>query len=285
MNWPARDSSDDYQPLFWLAGVAVYGVTALVALLCASMVFCALLQALGSGLWLEKVVFSGYRFWEEQHYWTPITYVFFNQPSIWFVIGMLMFYWFGRDVEKFIGRSAFLVLCALLVLVPGLVFVSLSWWFKIVSYGGMGMLHLGIFTAFVTIYPNVDITLGFVFRILAKWVLAVLLLIYSLQALASRDWLELLTVWMSAGLGFGFMRYLGVGGGLGWVGAWWENRRVEAEARKRQFHVVKAEEKQKSIDEILEKISRQGLVSLTSAEKATLEKARTELLEKDRGRK
>ena len=62
---------------------------------------------------------------------------------------------------------------------------------------------------------------------------------------------------------------------------WLESRRSERLARRHQIKVVREQQHADSIDAVLEKISRHGVGSLTSAERATLERARTQLLKRD----
>lgn len=59
----------------------------------------------------------------------------------------------------------------------------------------------------------------------------------------------------------------------------WKHRRM---MRHTQLRVVREQEAEKSLDDILDKISRQGMQSLTAAERKTLDRTRSALIEKDR---
>ena len=89
---------------------------------------------------------------------------------------MYMLFAFGREVERFIGRRAFLVLYALLLLIPSVFLLFWGAWQR-VGLAGSSAIHFGIFIAFATIYPNVELFL----RIMAKWVALIFVGGYSLQ--------------------------------------------------------------------------------------------------------
>ena len=42
--------------------------------------------------------------------WTLITYPFIHMPTIWLIIGLFFFWWFGREVESSLGMRTFLIL-------------------------------------------------------------------------------------------------------------------------------------------------------------------------------
>ena len=89
---------------------------------------------------------------------------FVNRPDIFTLIQLVLF--FGRDVEKFIGRKAFAWLYGVLVLaVP--VLLSLLYFLGIDggSYSGSDAVHFAIFLAFAMIYPGAEIF----FSIQARW--------------------------------------------------------------------------------------------------------------------
>jgi len=77
------------------------------------------------------------------------------------------------------------------------------------------------------------------------------------------------------------MRLIGAGRGMTWLTDWIEDRQAKRLALKHQIKVLKDVKETESIDEILEKISKQGVGSLTARERAALERARTNLLKRD----
>ncbi len=62
---------------------------------------------------------------------------------------------------------------------------------------------------------------------------------------------------------------------------WLDDRRTARLARQRNLKVLKETKAAESIDEILDKISKQGVGSLNASERAALERARTKLLKRD----
>src|SRR5207247_10702944 len=146
-------------------------------------------------------------------FWQLATYAFVHSPSalLWFAVEMYMLFVFGREVERFIGRRAFIVLYLFLLLAPT-VFLSLWGLTDRVGLAGSPALHFGVFIAFATIYPSVELLL----RIQAKWVALALVAISTLQLLAYRDWSAMAVLWVSFAWAFFFIRLRGVGPELVW---------------------------------------------------------------------
>jgi rhomboid family protein len=271
-------TSDDYQPVTWVGRHPVHVTTLLVAV----HVFAAIVACFlgGAGI-LGHLAFDSALVWQRGEFWQLATYAFVHSPSalLWFAVEMYMLFVFGREVERFIGRRAFIVLYLFLLLAPT---VLLSLWglSERVGIAGSPALHFGIFIAFATIYPNVELLL----RIQAKWVALALAAISTLQLLAYRDWSAMAVLWVSIAAAFFFIRLRGVGPEL----VWWGNLKSRWEP-KPKFHVVprsaprrlvEPENVHESIDPVLEKISKQGINSLTAAERRALDRARARLLKK-----
>lgn len=208
-----------------------------------------------------------------------ITYAFVHAPSgiLWFAIEMYMLFVFGREVERFLGRKAFIALYALLLVGPSLL---LTVWGLTQHTGliGSSALHLGVFVAFATIYPRVEL----MFRILAKWAAAVTVAALSLQWLAYHAWQELAVLWLSTAAAFLFVELRGAGPELPWI-----NQLKSLVQPKPRLHVVQKSSTRRvvepddvyaSVDPILEKISKSGIGSLTEGERRQLDRARKRLL-------
>jgi len=192
---------------------------------------------------------------------------------------MYMLFFFGREVERFLGRRAYLWLYSILVVVPAMI---LALWGLNTRTGlaGSGGLHFAVFAAFVTLYPNVQ----FFLRIPAKWIFAILAAIGTLSALAAHDWADLVVLWTSIALAFLFIEMRGAGPELAWI----DNFKTRLRP-KPKFHVVpkpsarrtvEPEDVYTSVDPILDKISKSGMSSLTEQEKKMLDRARARLLKK-----
>jgi len=268
-------TSDDYRPVTWMGRYPVDVTTILVGV----HVVCAIATALVIGFvhngFLDYAMFDSAQVWRGQ-IWRLVTYAFIHQPSgyalLWFAIEMYMLFFFGREVEKFIGQRAYIWLYALLLLVPAFVLTGLA---------GSGALHFAVFTAFVTIYPNVQ----FFLRIPAKWVFVILAAIGTLSGLASHAWQDLVVLWTSIGLAFFFIELRGAGPEL----IWWNTAKSWLRPKPKLYIVQKPtarrptepEDVYASIDPILDKIAKSGMGSLTESERKILERARNRLLKSD----
>ncbi len=280
--------SDDYQPLGWIGKYPIHAATLLVIVHVLTMIATAIAFSAGFGSWLANTLaFSSPAIFQRFAFWQFVTYPFINSPSIWFLIEMYLLFSFGREVERFIGRRAFLSLYALLVLVPACLLTAIGL-FVPSRLIGSGTVNFCVFIAFATIYPNVRLMFGLV----VKWVALALLAVYSLQIMASTDWTGILVLWASAFIAFAGIRRLrgqpileGLGiPGLGGDhdGAYVLHEQKPIRTKKPKKKALSKEEEVENVDSILDKISKRGIGSLTSRERALLERASKKLSSKDR---
>jgi membrane associated rhomboid family serine protease len=271
-------TSDDYQPVTWVGRHPVHVTTLLVAVHCFAAIVACLVG--GAGV-LGHLAFDSALVWQRGEFWQLATYAFVHSPSglLWFAVEMYMLFAFGREVERFVGQRAFIVLYAVLLLAPT---ALLTLWGlgERTGIAGSPALHFGIFIAFAALYPNVELLL----RIQTKWVALALVAISTLQLLAYRDWSGMAVLWLSIAIAFFFIRLRGAGPEL----EWWGNLKSRLQP-KPKFHVVprstprrvvEPENIHESIDPVLDKISKQGMNSLTASERRALDRARNRLLKK-----
>jgi len=277
-------TSDDYQPVTWVGRHPVHVTTLLVAVHVLLMVLTCFLSAFGAAGFLNLLILDTAQIVALGRIWQIVTYAFVHAPYsamalIWFAFEMYMLFVFGREVERFIGRRAFLGLYALLLLVPAVFLTVAGLWTRL-GVAGSTTLHFGIFFAFAAIHPNVEMLL----RIQAKWVALVLVAIGTLAALANHDWASIILLWTTIATAVLFVRLRGIGPEL----VWWNDLKARWQP-KPKFHVVpraaprrvvEPENVHESIDPVLEKISKQGINSLTASERRALDRARTRLLKK-----
>jgi rhomboid family protein len=199
---------------------------------------------------------------------------------LWLAIEMYLLFVFGREVERFIGRRAYIGLYLILLVTPALLLTIWGLWQRSAIDEGSRALHFGIFVAFATIYPRAELFL----RIMAKWVALILAAVYTLQLLAYHAWSDLVVVWTSIGAAFLFIEWSGAGPEL----AWWDALKTRF-APKPKFRVVPktgptrpadSDDVYASIDPILDKISKFGIGSLTASERRQLNRERERLLKK-----
>lgn len=249
-------------------------------------VFCAVVACIFTAIsslsgTLNYFIFDSARIWNGLQVWRLGTYAFVHSPStlLWFAIEMYLLFVFGREVERFIGRRAYIALYAGLLIAPTIVLTTWGLWQQS-ALSGSSALHFGIFVAFATIYPRVELFL----RIMVKWIALILAGVYTLQLLAYHAWTDLAVVWTSIGAAFLFIELRGAGPEL----VWWNDLKARF-GPKPKFHVVpkpgprrvaESDDVYASIDPILDKISKFGIGSLTANERRQLDRERERLLKK-----
>jgi membrane associated rhomboid family serine protease len=273
-------TSDDYRPVAWMGRYPVDVTTMLVGLhvVCAVLA-CILIAIPGLGGTLNYFIFDSARIWNGMQIWRLGSYAFVHYPSslLWFAIEMYMLFVFGREVERFIGRRAYIGLYLILLVTPAALLTVWGFWQRS-ALAGSPALHFGIFVAFATIYPRSELFL----RIMTKWVVLILAAIYTLQLLAYHAWSDLMVVWTSIAAAFLFIAMQGAGPEL----PWWDALKARFAPRPK-FHVVpkmhssrsaETDDVYTSIDPILDKISKFGIGSLTASERRQLDRERERLL-------
>jgi membrane associated rhomboid family serine protease len=277
-------TSDDYQPVTWVGRHPVHVTTLLVAVHTLLMVAACLLSAFGAAAFLGWLIFDSAQVIGLGRVWQIATYAFVHLPYsgtalLWFAVEMYMLFAFGRELERFLGRRAFIFFYLLLLGVPTLFLTVAGLWTRL-GLAGSASIHFGIFIAFATIYPNVEMFL----RIQMKWVALILVAIGMLAALANHDWASLIVLCATIITAVGFIRLRGAGPEL----EWWNHVKTRWQP-KPKFHVVprttprrtvEPENIHESIDPVLEKISKYGINSLTASERRALDRARNRLLKK-----
>src|SRR5712691_5496742 len=152
-------TSDDYRPVAWMGRYPVDVTTMLVGLHVSLAILTCILVAFSSGSVLSYLIFDSAAVWSGGQVWRLITYAFIHSPSgsglLWFAIEMYMLFVFGREVERFIGRRAYIALYLVLLLLPTVALTLLRFWTP-TTFDTSTVLHFAIFVAFATIYPNVQ---------------------------------------------------------------------------------------------------------------------------------
>ena len=274
-------TSDDYRPVAWMGRYPLDVTTILVGLHVALAVITCILVAIGGGFVLDYLQFDSARVVYLGQLWRVATYAFVHSPSalLWFAVEMYMLFVFGREVERFIGQRAYIALYLILLVAPTAVLTVWAHW-QASALAGSPALHFGVFVAFATIYPRVELLL----RIMAKWFALILAGIYTLQLIAYHAWTDLAVVWTSIAAAFVFIEFRGAGPEL----IWWNKFKSLARPRPK-LHIVQKSSTQRpvepddvyaSVDPILDKISKSGIGSLTVNERRQLDRARNRLLKK-----
>jgi membrane associated rhomboid family serine protease len=277
-------TSDDYQPVTWVGRHPIHVTTLLVAIHTLLMVVACLLAALGAAGFLGLLIFDSAQVIGLGRVWQIVTYAFVHLPYsgtalLWFAVEMYMLFAFGRELERFFGRRAFIIFYALLLWVPTLFLTVAGLWTRL-GLAGSATLHFGIFIAFAAIYPNVEMFL----RIPMKWIALILVAIGTLAALANHDWATLIVLWATIITAMVFIHLRGVGPELEWwnnfKSRWQPKPKFQVVPRTAPRRTVEPENIHESIDPVLDKISKYGINSLTASERRALDRARNRLLKK-----
>ena len=271
----------DLAPLTWIGRHPVYVSTVVAGLHALTMVLTAVAMFAGAEALLQALIFSSNGFLHGLALWQPVTYAFVHSPPYWmFLIELYMLVAFGSEIERYLGRKVFIRLYLILLLLPP-VLLSAAGLFGFSSmYAGSSALHFGIFIAFTVLYPSAEIF----FFLQARWVAIALLAASALQCLAQRDFVSLAVLLIDCGAAYVIVRQIRQGD-LWPISAFAE---WMAAFRKPRLRIVTREKEDSSdasvisIDPILEKISRSGLSSLTSRERAQLQRAREKLLAQEK---
>src|SRR6266508_1806628 len=230
-------TSDDYRPVAWMGRYPVDVTTMLVGVHVAAAILAAILVAFGAGsvlLWLQ---FDSAAIWSSGQVWRLFTYAFVHAPSglLWFAVEMYLLFVFGREVERFLGRRVYIALYAFLLVTPAALLTIWGLWERC-AIAGSPALHFGIFVAFATIYPRVELLL----RIMAKWFALILAGIYTLQLIAYHAWTDLAVVWTSIAAAFVFVELRGAGPEL----VWWNKFKGLVQPRPK-LHIVQKQNAQR----------------------------------------
>lgn len=261
--------SEEHQPVTYWGGYPIYAAHFIVTVLVAAMIATTICQGANvTAVWMW-LPFDGVRVWHGE-VWRMLTSGLLNGPSLWFAVNMVLFVWFGREVEKRIGRRKFLGLFFAVYLVTPVLLLALTPVWPTVASGDHGT-SLAIFTAFATLYPSVLVF----FNISAKWAALILVGIYTLVALSYHDWTGMLALWATNATAYGFIRYE--------QGQWslprlrWPRRGPKLRVLPDLPAATPRGERQREtaeIDALLDKISQSGFSSLTPKERAKLEQRR-----------
>ncbi|MFM7375758.1 MAG: DUF6576 domain-containing protein [Chthoniobacterales bacterium] len=275
----ANRTPENHNPIAWVGRVPVFATTIIVALYVVSMVVVTLLLASDAKEVLSKLTFDSGAVLRDWELWRCLTYAFVNPPDPWFIIALVMLYIFGRDVEQFLGRTGFIRLyVGLLLLGPSLLIAATMATGRDFTLT-QGWANFAVFIAFAALYPGAQL----LFQITAKVFEWVFLGINVLQLVAMRQWPEMTVLLATSALAWYAIRH---GAALNFDFLT-RLRPVSHRTGRPRLRVMPPPDHppadpHRIIDPLLDKISRDGIGSLTRREREQLERARTALLEKER---
>jgi membrane associated rhomboid family serine protease len=160
------------QPWFRLGQLDV-STTVLVTLMCAvSMVVWAV-----NPRFLEPLALIPSRVFELQ-LWRVVTWPIPTQPTFWTIITLAIFWYFGREIEGLLGRNRFAWFLVLVTVIPGIIATLVN-----LPQFGLRPIQFAVFLTFIAQYPFARFFFG-----IPAWALgAVFLGLETLQLLGLRD--------------------------------------------------------------------------------------------------
>lgn len=279
---PLLSSFNEGRPVTYFRGHPIYYATLLTIAYSVGVVLTFLAKA--SGHWSLLVAMLAL---DSSHsilsgrLWQVVTYSFIDFPSFFTILGLLFLYISAVEVEKYIGKTRFLTLYGIILLIPvvSLTAVGMVLGYQMVYFGNTEV-AIGLFIAFCTLYPGVQ-WFGF---ITAKWLAIASLALATLSDMAAGAYISVGELWLICSFSFGYIRFLQRGGELPSFSFPSLRRRPKLRVvpRSRPQPTRKPASEPTEIDSLLDKISQHGLSSLSPEERAALERARAKLLEKDR---
>lgn len=246
-------------------------------LLIANTVVFALTWVIGSGFVFEWFSFQPTKILFRP--WTPFTYMFLHGGFGHLFWNMLFLFFFGPPLESKWGSREFVRY----YLVCGLGGVALSFFFTSYSIIGASAAVYGVMLAFAMAWPDALIYVWGIFPVKAKWLVAFLVLVSFYSAFG--------------GAGGGVAHFAHLGGfaaGLLYLKTDWRAsqaiQNMGKAARARRFAIVPRQEREAAegaqrrrsddsgekatldaVDRVLDKISAEGMASLTEQEKRLLD--------------
>lgn len=213
--------------------------------------------------------------------WQPFTYMFLHDTGNLFhiLINLLVLWFFGREVEYFIGPKYFTRLYLFGGLMGAALYLAFNWASPVPVLGASAAV-LACVVAFATLFPDREVTLLVFFIIpvtLKAKYMALIAVAFDVVPLLARSDGHVAHLAHLGGALFGYLyiKQLGYGATPRWLQAL-QNLGAKLKPRRRQKpQAMSAEEFiSEEVDPILDKIAREGMHSLTRRERKILESAR-----------
>ncbi len=213
--------------------------------------------------------------------WRLVTWPLANDLSLWSIISLFFFWYFGTDLERAIGRTP---MAWLLVGIWGSLTAAATAVGLLLAGGwglaGISVVQFAVLLVWIAEYPD----RRFLFNIPA-WVFGlVLVALQVLQAVAARDLGGLLSLLLGLALIAITARRVGLLSHFSWIPGAVGSRRPRQRVR-REPKVSRAQARQDArsmtdrerLDALLDQINERGLNSLTDAERKELLRLRDRL--------
>jgi membrane associated rhomboid family serine protease len=218
--------------------------------------------------------------------WQFVTYMFLH-AGIWHILGNMLFLWFfGAEVEYFVGRKYF----TRLYFMSGIFGAALWLAFNFTPYLiaghqiyasciGASAAVLGCVVAYATLFPDREVSLLLFFilpiNLRAKYLAMIAVAIDVVMLLQGGSGVANLAHLGGAAFGYLYIKQLGYGTTPRWL-LWFQDitARLKPRPRATPRNMSSEEFVREQVDPILDKIAREGMHSLTRRERKILESAK-----------
>jgi membrane associated rhomboid family serine protease len=207
-------------------------------------------------------------------YWRLFSYQFLHAGPAHFFLNLLILWFAGREIEPIVGRVQFLWLCLLSNAIGGAASMAAGG----ASVVGFSAAVAAVLAAYATIMPELETGISFFhlfpLRFRAKYLaFAMVLFASGCAATGTLGSIGPAGILTGTVLGWAWARKLGFGNPM-----WFQRRAFERRQREMRMERMSPEDFMRmEIDPILEKISRDGMQSLSRAERKVLERGREKL--------
>lgn len=206
--------------------------------------------------------------------WQPVTYMFLHGSFLHLLFNMLALWFMGPETERRMGSGHFLAMYLISGVLGGLGWAWLTGWNSRATCVGASGAVYGVLAAFATLYPNRRLTVFLlIFPITSeawKIVLGLALVQYLLVTGGSNSNIAYTAHLAGAFAGFLYVDQLFENRTLrGWLGRLWPGGIRWPRRTRKEEETPDPQE----VERILEKISREGIGSLTRSERETLQRA------------
>lgn len=211
--------------------------------------------------------------------WRLVTWPLANRPDIWTVLMLAMLWYFGRELERMIGRNRYLSLLIYVTVVPGIVATIVG-----VDVAGARAIEICVFCLFCAELPSVRFWGG-----IPAWVFAAVIVgVEMLQLVGLRRGSEIIVLVASLATAAVVGRSFGLLGAYPWIPSLALGQRRPRPSKQRRaarrpdstgtvvsgpWQAAPAgltEAEQAELDSLLDKTSAGGLDSLSRSEKTRL---------------
>ena len=209
-------------------------------------------------------------------YWRFFTYQFLHTGVGHLAVNLLVLWYAGREIEPIVGRHHFLSLCLVANLAGGAVSIFAT---PHAVIAGFSAAAAAVIVAYATIMPELEQSLSFFFlfqlRFRAK-TFAVAMMVFGIACVVLQAMSDIGPTGILTGsvIGWAWARKLGFG-----IPMWFQRAAFERRQRElRRERMTPEEFVAMEIDPILDKISRDGMQSLTRAERKILDQGREKIV-------